>query len=865
MPTFRRPIAALAVASLGWAVLALGVSAPVQAAAPAAVPATAPVASGVAERAPHDPATYYAGTDGLTGATLAARLHTIIMGHTKLSYSAVYTALPITDPDPSNPTTYLTDFYSGTPVLSSDRCGSSCGTSGWNREHTWPQSHGDFGTTAGIGTDLFHMRPEYGSTNSSRGNLDFDNTTTGTVPLCSDCRRDSDSFMPRNAVKGDLARGLFYMAVRYEGDSGELNLKMNDLTCNGAGTPNMGKLSTLVAWSLADPPDATERTRNDLIDSDYQHNRNPFIDHPEWVTNIFGDGVGKGPACGSTSGSDYLPGGTTGTVNQAPTATPVTGSTTQGTAVTVALVGSDPDGDPLTWTVPTQPSSGSATVSGSTLTFTPAAGFTGTATIGVTASDGRGASASTTATITVSATTPANQAPTTTPRTGTTQQGTAVSVPLTATDPDGDPLTWSISSQSPSGTATVSGSTLTFTPAAGFTGTATIGVTVADGRGGSASTTVTITVTARPNNAPVAQTSTVTTPEGSATTVTLSATDADGDGLTYTIQGQPAHGSVTLAGAVATYTPAAGYHGADSFTWGVSDGQAMTIGTTTITVTEATNRPPTISGTQLRTTAGSPVSTTLTALAATDPDGDRVTITGVSTPEHGSAALVGTTVTYTPSARSGSDAFIVTVADGRGGVAAARVSVEVTALEAVLHLSSPALTRGTRGSTTIVADGQDGPTPSGLVTLTSGGTSLGQAVLGADGTATVAWTPARAGATALVATYVGDDRYGPTTSAPATVAVKKSAARTTLSAGTLKRGRAGVVKVKVGTVAGVAASGTVTLSVGTKKLKARLVRGVATFRVAKLPTTAKARLVARYAGDAQYLTGTATRTVTLKK
>ena len=267
----------------------LGLAGPATAAAQAtaATRAGTVVTADARRDAPHDPATYYGGTDGLSGATLAARLHAIVKGHTTRSYAQVYNDLPVTDADPAR-SGYLIDFYSGTSILATNKCGSSCAGGAWNREHTWPQSHGDFGTSAGIGTDLHHMRPEFGTTNSSRGNLDFDTTAAGTaVPSCAECRRDSDSFEGRDATKGDLARGLFYMAVRYEGDGGELDLKMNDLTCNAAGAPNLGKLSTLVRWSLADPPDDRERARNDLVDSAYQHNRNPFVDHPEWVSSIW--------------------------------------------------------------------------------------------------------------------------------------------------------------------------------------------------------------------------------------------------------------------------------------------------------------------------------------------------------------------------------------------------------------------------------------------------------------------------------------------------------------------------------------------------------------------------------------------------
>ena len=156
----------------------------------------------------------------------------------------------------------------------------------WNREHVWAKSHGDFGTATGPGTDLHHLRAEDVTVNSTRGNKDFDNGGSA-VDQCSGCLTDSDSFQPRDAVKGDVARMILYMAVRYEGDDGFADLEPNDCTCNNT-NPNIGKLSVLLAWNAQDPPDATEMHRNEVIYTQFQHNRNPFIDHPEWAASIYG-------------------------------------------------------------------------------------------------------------------------------------------------------------------------------------------------------------------------------------------------------------------------------------------------------------------------------------------------------------------------------------------------------------------------------------------------------------------------------------------------------------------------------------------------------------------------------------------------
>jgi endonuclease I len=79
---------------------------------------------------------------------------------------------------------------------------------------------------------------------------------------------------------------IFYMAVRYEGGDGFANLEPNNSVNNGT-APYIGKLSVLKAWSAGDPPDAFEKRRNQVIFDTWQHNRNPFIDHPEWVSSIW--------------------------------------------------------------------------------------------------------------------------------------------------------------------------------------------------------------------------------------------------------------------------------------------------------------------------------------------------------------------------------------------------------------------------------------------------------------------------------------------------------------------------------------------------------------------------------------------------
>ncbi|MDT9594493.1 endonuclease [Nocardioides zeae] len=229
------------------------------------------------------PAGYYDGTEGLSGAQLEAALHEIISTDVEvLTYSEVWEALKVTDEDPADSDNVVA-LYSGFSLPKSDNGGNA---DQWNREHVWPQSHGDFGTAPGPGTDVHHLRPEDVTVNSARGNLDFDEGGTENSEAPGNFR-DGDSWEPRDEVKGDVARMILYMSVRYEGGDGFADLEVNDRVGNGS-APNVGRLSVLLDWHAQDPPDAFEQRRNDLIHSDFQGNRNPFIDHPAWAEAIWG-------------------------------------------------------------------------------------------------------------------------------------------------------------------------------------------------------------------------------------------------------------------------------------------------------------------------------------------------------------------------------------------------------------------------------------------------------------------------------------------------------------------------------------------------------------------------------------------------
>ncbi len=230
------------------------------------------------------PVGYYDDAQGLSGDELKIALHDIIDDHVQFSYNDLRDFILInTDEDPNN-TNNVILLYSGRSQAKNTFGGDP---DEWNREHVWAKSHGGFGNSPPAGTDAHHIRPTDVSVNGARGNLDFD-IGGNPVPEAPGCFKDSDSFEPRDAVKGDVARMIFYMAIRYEGGDGVPDLEVVDAV-NTYPNPQHGKLSQLILWNYLDPPDDFEINRNDVIYYQYQENRNPFIDHPEYVDAIWGD------------------------------------------------------------------------------------------------------------------------------------------------------------------------------------------------------------------------------------------------------------------------------------------------------------------------------------------------------------------------------------------------------------------------------------------------------------------------------------------------------------------------------------------------------------------------------------------------
>lgn len=253
------------------------------------------------EDANSPPPNYYSTAKGLSGNALKNALnHIISAGHIQFLYSATWNPLRAIHTDPNNSSNILT-VYSGASLLKNSIFFGSPADPNltWSREHIWPVSFAldPEGINPGNGdgdagpdfTDLFNLRPAIHAVNSARGNLFFDESTGNITipPLAPECSKDSNSWEPREIEKGDLARSLLYMATRYDGtDPKTVDLEIGNAPNTITGI--FAKLSTLLQWHENDPVSIEERRMNQLIFTTYQKNRNPFIDHPEYVALIWG-------------------------------------------------------------------------------------------------------------------------------------------------------------------------------------------------------------------------------------------------------------------------------------------------------------------------------------------------------------------------------------------------------------------------------------------------------------------------------------------------------------------------------------------------------------------------------------------------
>ena len=240
------------------------------------------------------PQGYYNGTEGLTGNELKAKLHSIIKNDNHTSYSGLWSAYQQTDKKPNGK---VWDIYSdrpgGTPpyqyTFGTNQCGNYSGEGDcYNREHLWAQSWTN--DDSKHKTDLHHVYPTDGYVNNRRGNYPFGEVGNATWTTQNGGKLGYNTtggysgvvFEPIDEYKGDIARALMYVSVRYYQEDGSWG--NSDMT-NKSNIKDWA-IDMLLRWHEQDPVDEKEISRNRAV-YNIQNNCNPFVDHPEFAEMIW--------------------------------------------------------------------------------------------------------------------------------------------------------------------------------------------------------------------------------------------------------------------------------------------------------------------------------------------------------------------------------------------------------------------------------------------------------------------------------------------------------------------------------------------------------------------------------------------------
>ena len=489
------------------------------------------------------------------------------------------------------------------------------------------------------GADSFTFRANDGTTNSNTATVTINIGASNDLPVASDDTLVTDE---------DLAGSASLSASDADGDA--------------------------LTYSIATQPANGTVTITDASTGAYTYTPDADYNGADSFTFTANDGAGNSNA--ATISITINP------VNDTPVASDDSISTQEDVPVSDNLAASDVDGDALTYAVVTQPTNGTLTITDASTgayTYTPNADYNGTDSFTFTANDGSVTSNVATVTVNVVA---ANDAPVAMNESATTDEDTALTGTLSASDPDGDALTYSVAMQPANGTVTITDASTgayTYTPNADYNGTDSFTFVANDGIDDSNEASVTITILAV-NDAPVAQDDTFSTLEDTAISEVASASDVEGDALTYSIVMQPANGTVIFDDSSTgdfTYTPNADYNGTDSFTFVANDGEFdSNEGTITIEV-GAFNDGPVLADASMTLDEDTSAMTTLMAM---DGDGDVLSFTIASPPARGTATLDSATgvLTYTPEADfNGMDSLTVVANDGELDSNIATVSITV--------------------------------------------------------------------------------------------------------------------------------------------------------------------------------------------
>lgn len=365
--------------------------------------------------------TYYANANGKSGATLKSALRTIINGSCdgstfqQIAYGSgtlngVWGAFQTTD-CASGSTTIIDRYSSITSYTVGTNQGSSSsteGTGGYNREHSFPKSWFGGSTSAGPGTDLFHLYPTDVMVNNKRSNYPFGEVKTATFTSstkggwCSKLgtggygsNTSYTVFEPADKWKGDFARTYFYMVTCYENNIVSWYNTYSSSTdvgkvLNGTTHPAFQTwyIQMLLAWAEADPVDDIEIARNEAV-MNQQHNRNPFIDFPGLEQYIWGSYSTSYSAYQTTalSVSNYVnpydgSSSSTPSISVSPTSTSISVGGTKSLSATV----SNASGATITWTTSNSSVASLSATSGSSVTVTGVAAGSATITAKITVS-----------------------------------------------------------------------------------------------------------------------------------------------------------------------------------------------------------------------------------------------------------------------------------------------------------------------------------------------------------------------------------------------------------------------------------------------------------------------------------------------
>lgn len=240
------------------------------------------------------PQGYYDGTEGLTGNALKTKLHGIIKNDKHVSYSGLWNAYEQTDKKPNGK---VWDIYSDIPngtlpyqfTFVINQCGNYSGEGDcYNREHLWAQSWTNNDGTEK--TDLHHVYPTDGYVNNRRSNYAFGEVGNASWTSQNGSKLGKNTvsgftgtvFEPIDEYKGDIARALMYVSVRYYTEDG----KWNNSDMTNKSIIKDWAIAMLLRWHEEDPVDDKEINRNNAV-YNIQHNRNPFVDYPEFANMIW--------------------------------------------------------------------------------------------------------------------------------------------------------------------------------------------------------------------------------------------------------------------------------------------------------------------------------------------------------------------------------------------------------------------------------------------------------------------------------------------------------------------------------------------------------------------------------------------------